>query len=65
MSMYPIKWVFARLSTAEERETEPPLLRLGTGADVNPGAYLLLASGVAVLPLADLALVDPGCVSIS
>ena len=30
------------MSTAEYRETAPPLLRLGTEADMGPGAHLLL-----------------------
>lgn len=34
--------VFARLNTAEYRETAPPISRLGTGADTGPGAFLLL-----------------------
>lgn len=31
------------MSTAEYRETVPPILRLGTGADMDPGAVLLLS----------------------
>lgn len=38
------------MSTAEYRETAPPLLRLGTGADMDPGAHLLLTFDAAALP---------------
>lgn len=32
------------MSTAEYRETAPPISRLGTGADTAPGAFLLLSA---------------------
>ena len=51
--------VFPRLSTAEYRETAPPILRLGTGADMGPGAVLLPAVRPAALPHVRLAHVDP------
>ena len=43
------------MSTAEYRETAPPLLRLGTGAGMGPGAHLLLAFDAAALPHVGLA----------
>ena len=43
------------MSTAEYRETAPPILRLGTGADMDPGAHLLLTFDAAALPHVDLA----------
>ena len=48
------------MSTAEYRETAPPISRLGTGADTGPGAFLLLAVSPAALPHVRLAHVDPG-----
>ena len=36
-------WAFARLNTAEYRETAPPLTRLIIGTDKGHGAFLLLA----------------------
>ena len=48
------------MSAAEYRETAPPISRLGTGADVGPGAVLLLAVRVAAPTHVGLAHVDPG-----
>lgn len=47
------------MSTAEYRETAPLILRLGTGADMDPGAAILLAVRPAALPHVGLAHVDP------
>lgn len=48
------------MSAAEYRETAPPISRLGTGADVGPGAVLLLAVRVAALSHVGFAHVDLG-----
>lgn len=50
------------MSTAEYRVTAPPLLRLGTGADAGPGAFLLLAVRPSALPHVGLFHVDQDCV---
>ena len=48
------------MSTAEYRETAPPLLRLGTGADDGPGAPFVATGLSAALPHVGLAYVNPG-----
>ena len=47
--------MFARLNTDKYRERTPPIWCVGTGADIRPGAALLLPIRLTTLPYAGLA----------
>ena len=55
--------VFAHLSTAEYRDSAVSILRLGTGADMDSGALLLLVAGPDTLAHAGLAHAGPGLIA--